>query len=198
MLSKLFGSEARVKVLSLFILNAGSEYYLREIAQRTGLAVRSVQRAVEDLSEIEILEREKRGNSVYFRLNTRNPIVADLKAVFLKTVGLGDLLRDALAENGQIEVAFIYGSIAKGEEAATSDIDLALIGEIPPRKLTELLADLEQRTGREVNAAAFTQEEWGTRVAAGDHFATTLLREPKYMLIGHDKELKTLGRPRDA
>ena len=89
MLAKLFGSEARVKVLSLFMLNAGSEYYLREIAQKTGLAVRSVQRAVGSLVEIQILYREKRGNSVYFHLNERNPIVEDLKAIFLKTAGLG-------------------------------------------------------------------------------------------------------------
>jgi predicted nucleotidyltransferase len=197
MLTKLFGSEARVKVLSLFMLNAGSEYYLREIAQRTGLAVRSVQRAVEDLSEIHILEREKRGNSIYFRLNAQNPIVDDLKGVFLKTVGLGNLLREALSANTQIDAAFIYGSIAKGEETATSDIDLALIGEIPPRELSDLLSELEERTGREINATAFTQEEWTARIASGDHFATTLLREPKYMLIGHDKELKTLGRARD-
>jgi predicted nucleotidyltransferase len=197
MLTKLFGSEARVKVLSLFMLNAGSEYYLREIAQRTGLAVRSVQRAVEDLCEIQILEREKRGNSIYFRLNGENPIVADLKGVFLKTVGLGDLLRDALSENAQIDAAFIYGSIAKGEETATSDIDLALIGEIPPSELSDLLSDLEERTGREINTTSFTREEWRERIASGDHFATTLLREPKYMLIGHDEELKTLGRARD-
>jgi len=197
MLTKLFGSEARVKVLSLFMLNAGSEYYLREIAQRTGLAVRSVQRAVEDLCEIQILEREKRGNSIYFRLNAQNPIVADLKGVFLKTVGLGDLLRDALSENTQIDAAFVYGSIAKGEETATSDIDLALIGEVPPAELSELLSDLEERTGREINATAFTREEWRERIATGDHFAMTLLREPKYMLIGQDEELKTLGRARD-
>ena len=81
-----------MKVLSLFMLNAGEKYYLREIAQKTGLAVRSVQRAVETLVEIQILERENRGNSVYFRLNTQNPIAEDLKAIFLKTVGLGDLL----------------------------------------------------------------------------------------------------------
>ncbi|MGB2982698.1 MAG: nucleotidyltransferase domain-containing protein [Candidatus Bipolaricaulia bacterium] len=197
MLSKLFGSEARVKVLSLFMLNAGSEYYLREIAQRTGLAVRSVQRAVDDLSEIEILEREKRGNSVYFRLRAENPIVPDLKAIFLKTVGLGDTLREALAEESRIEVAFICGSVAKGEETAASDIDLALIGEIRPRALTEVLTSLEKRTGREINATVFTLEEWGARIAAGDHFATTLIREPKVVLIGHGTELKTLGRARN-
>ncbi|MFC2105342.1 nucleotidyltransferase domain-containing protein [Candidatus Bipolaricaulota bacterium] len=194
MLAKLFGSEARVKVLSLFMLNAGSEYYLREIAQRTGLAVRSVQRAVESLVEIQILQRENRGNSVYFRLNVANPILKDLKAIFLKTVGLGDLLQDALSDERRIEVAFIYGSVAKGEETAESDIDLTLIGSISPRDLSAVLGELEDDVGREINATVFTPEEWAERLKSGDHFVTTLLREPKIMLIGHDVELKQLGR----
>jgi len=113
MLSKLFGSEARAQVLSLFMLHAGSEFYLREIAQRTGLAVRSVQRAVSDLCEVEILEREKRGNAVYFTLSRRNPLVPDLKAIFVKTVGLGDLLRKPLPK-ATIDVASIYRTTIDG------------------------------------------------------------------------------------
>jgi len=198
MLTKLFGSEARVKVLSLFMLNAGNEYYLREIAQRTGLAVRSVQRTVKDLTDIGVLLREARGNSVYFRLDAGNPITADLKAIFLKTVGLRDLILDALEEASDADVAFIYGSVAKGDEAPTSDIDIAIIGRIPSRRLTELVADLEKRTGREVNTTVFSQEEWTQRISAGDHFTTTLLREPKIMLVGHGLELKTLGRSDDT
>ncbi len=194
MLAKLFGSEARVKVLSLFMLNVGSEYYLREIAQKTGLAVRSVQRAVGSLVEIQILERNKRGNSVFFYLNERNPILEDLKAIFLKTVGLGDLLRDGLSQQQDIQVAFIYGSVAKGEETVESDIDLALIGSISPKHLSAVLSELEDGVGREINATVFTSEEWGTRLESGDHFVTTLLREPKIMLIGHDIELKQVGR----
>jgi len=194
MLAKLFGSEARVKVLSLFMLNVGSEYYLREIAQKTGLAVRSVQRAVGSLVEIQILRREERANSVYFHLNERNPILEDLKAIFLKTVGLGDLLRDVLSKQQNIEVAFIYGSVAKGEETAESDIDLALIGSISPKNLSAVLRKLEGNVGREINATVFTPEEWGARLESGDHFVTTLLREPKIMLIGHAVELKQLGR----
>jgi uncharacterized protein len=197
MLTKLFGSEARVKILTLFMLNAGSEYYLREIAQKTGLALRSVQRAVNDLSNLGILDREQRGNSVYFRLNSENPILPDLKAIFLKTVGLGDVLRAALADTPGIEVAFIYGSVAKGEETPTSDIDLALIGKIPSKKLTKILTALEERISREVNATVFTQEEWRKRIASGDHFATTLLREPKLMLIGRETGLETLERTND-
>ena len=197
MLEKLLGSEARVKILNLFLLNAGSEYYLREIAQRTGLAVRSVQRAAKDLTDIGILQRERRGNSVYFRLNTGNPIVPDLKAIFLKTIGLGDQIRERLSGESRIDVAFIYGSVAKGDETATSDIDLAMIGDIPPRTLTELLEDLERVTGREVNATVFTCAEWKARIEADEHFVTTLLREPKIMLLGFDVELRSLGRVTD-
>jgi len=193
MLAKLFGSEARVRVLSLFMLNASSEYYLREIAQKTGLAVRSVQRAVENLVEIRILRREARGNAVYFSLNDENPILKDLKAIFLKTIGLGDLLRDMLSQQQNIEVAFIYGSVAKGEESAGSDIDLALIGSISPTDLSAVLRELEDNVGREINATVFTAKEWGERATSGDHFVTTLLREPKVMLIGHNVELKQLG-----
>lgn len=190
MLTKLFGSEARVKVLSLFMLNASAQYYLREIAQKTGLAVQSVQRAVARLVEIEILNREARGNSVYFRLNENNPIVDDLKAIFLKTVGLGDLLRNSLSGQHGIDVAFIYGSVAKGEETATSDIDLALIGTVSPRDSSAILSELENSVGREINATIFTAKEWGDRLESGDHFVITLLREPRIMLIGHDAELK--------
>ncbi len=198
MLTKLFGSNARVKVLELFALNASSEFYLREIAQRTGLALRSVQRAVEDLTEIHILIREKRGNAVYFRLNGENPITEDLKSILLKTVGLADLILAELGAESRIDVAFIFGSVAKGEELPTSDIDIALVGDILSRRLADLVERLEQKTKREVNITPFSCEEWGERISAGDHFATTLLREPKIMLLGHTKELKTLGRANES
>jgi len=192
MLAKLFGSDARVKVLSLFMLNAGNEYYLREIAQETSLAIRSVQRTVEDLTEIGILQREKRGNSVYFRLRDDVPILSELKAIFLKTVGLGALLRQMLAEQKGIEIAFIYGSVAKGEEEA-SDIDVAIIGDLSSRQLTSELVKLEREIGREINATVFTPIEWRSRGEKRDHFVRTLIQEPKIFLIGDNGDLEALS-----
>lgn len=105
-LPKLFGSEARVKVLSLLMLHPASELYLREIAQRTGLPVRAVKRVVRSLTEIGPLHREQRGNSVYFSVNRGFPIFLELKALFLKTVGLGDRLREFFAHAGSVNAAF--------------------------------------------------------------------------------------------
>jgi predicted nucleotidyltransferase len=193
MLTELFGSDARVKVLALFMLNAGNEYYLREIAQKTGLAVRSVQRTVADLTKIGLLEREQRGNSVYFHLNRKFSILPELKALFLKTVGLGDLLRDALQKDASIDAAFIYGSVAKHEETASSDIDLVIIGGMSPKDATSILTELEQRLGREINASVFTAEEWHRRRISEEHFVRTLLREPKIFLIGDEEVLEKLA-----
>ena len=194
MLAKLFGSDARVKVLSLFMLNAGNEYYLREIAQETRLAIRSVQRTVENLTEIGILQREKRGNSVYFRLRDDIPILPELKAIFLKTVGLGALLRQMLAEQKGIEIAFIYGSVAKGEEEEASDIDVAIIGDLSSRQLTSELVKLERELGREINATVFTPTEWRSRGKKRDHFVRTLIQEPKIFLIGDNGDLEALSK----
>lgn len=193
MLTKLFGSDARVKVLSLFMLNAGNEYYLREIAQETSLAIRSVQRTVKDLTEIGILQREKRGNSVYFRLRDDVPILSELKTIFLKTVGLGALLRQMLAEQKGIQIAFIYGSVAKGEEEASSDIDVAIIGDLSSRQLTSELVKLERELGREINATVFTPTEWLSRGKKRDHFVRTLIQEPKIFLIGDSGDLEALS-----
>lgn len=147
MIATLFGSEARVKVLGLFMLHPASEFYLREIAHRTGLPVRAVERTVKALTEIGLLRREKRGNSVYFHVNRDAPILPELKAMFLKTVGLGDRLREALAGTREVEVAFVFGSYAKNQEDMTSDVDMFLVGTISPGELTPILSALEEELG---------------------------------------------------
>ncbi|MCK5827811.1 nucleotidyltransferase domain-containing protein [Candidatus Bipolaricaulota bacterium] len=191
MLVKLFGSDARVKVLSLFLLNAGSEYYLREIAQKTGLAVRSVQRAVGSLVEIEILKREKRGNSVYFVLNSENPIAGDLKAIFLKTVGLVEPVRQALEPLSEsIAVAFIYGSIAKGEARAESDIDLMIVSaNLGLADVYPALGDVESTLGRSVNPNIMTLAEWKKRRQVPDSFAARIASQPRLFVLGDGHDL---------
>lgn len=189
MLAELFGSEARVKVLALFALHPAEEFYLREIAQKTGLPVRAVERVVRSLTEIGLLHREKRGNSVYLSANRDFPIFPELKALFLKTVGLGDRVREALASAGPVEVAFIYGSYAKNQEDVTSDVDLFVVGQLAPRALTAALMDLERELGREINATVFTPRELRDRMRNADHFARAVLAGPKVFLVGDEGAL---------
>ena len=193
MLKQLFGSEARVRILSLFMLNPASEFYLREIARRLDLPPHAVTQETKRLTEIGLLIRERRGNNVYFRVNRDFPIFPELKAIILRTVGIGDRLREALAQEGDIDAAFIYGSYAKGGESLESDVDIFIVGDIPPRRLTPILSQLEEEIGRELNATVFTREEMSRRMNSGDHFVSSVMADRKIFLIGNEGVLESIA-----
>ena len=193
MLKQLFGSEARVRILSLFMLNPASEFYLREIARRLDLPPHAVTQETKRLTEIGLLKRERRGNNVYFYVNRDFPIFHELKAIILRTVGIGDRLREALAKQGNIDVAFIYGSYAKNTESLESDVDVFIIGDVPPRGLTSILAQIEEEIGRELNATVFTREEINRRMNNGDHFVSSVMSDRKIFLIGNEEVLRSIA-----
>lgn len=192
MLKTLFGSEARVRILTLFMLNSASDFYLREISQRTGLPVRAVERTVKSLFEIGLLQRERRGNSVYFCVNRNFTILPELQAIVLKTVGLGDRLREAFSEMGQVETAFVYGSYASNEQDPESDVDIFVVGSVLSRRLTPILSQLEKELGREINTVVFTSKELRQRLSDNDHFVSSVLSSPKVFLVGNEEALRSL------
>lgn len=194
MLKQLFGSEARVRILSLFMLNPASEFYLREIARRLDLPPHAVTQETKRLTAIGLLQRRRRGNSVYFHVNHNFPIFSELKVIILKTVGLGDRLRATLTDQDNIDVAFIYGSYAKNEETVESDVDLFVVGSTSIQGLTPVLSQLEEELGRELNATVFTQEELQRRMRERDHFISSVMAECKIFLIGNEEVLEALAK----
>ena len=153
MLDKLITSSARVKVLKLLLLNEDQQYYQREIAELAGLPVRAVQREGAKLAEIGLLRRIEDGNRVYFQANPSCPIFLDLKRILLKTVALEALLSESLSRDGQIEVAFIYGSYAANKETSTSDLDLFVIGSILSRELSTAVRPVQADIQRDINSS---------------------------------------------
>jgi len=194
MLKQLFGSEARVRILSLFMLNPASEFYLREIARRLDLPPNAVTQETKRLTKLGLLQRRRRGNSVYFHVNHNFPIFSELKAIILKTVGLGDRLRATLTDQDNIDIAFIYGSYAKNEETLESDVDLFIVGSTSIQRLTPILSQLEEELGRELNATVFTQEELQRRMRERDHFILSVMVGRKIFLIGNGEVLEALAK----
>jgi predicted nucleotidyltransferase len=187
---ELFSSQARVSIMNLFLLNPDDRYYLRQVASLTGQPVRAAERELPKLEAIGLLDHTVEGNRKYYQVNRDCPIFPELKSIFLKTVGLGDALREYLVEAGEsVQVAFIYGSYAKGDESTTSDIDLFVIGSISPRELSGVLAKAERQLRREVNAVVMGGGEFRHKVVSKNHFVTSLLHEPKIFLVGSEDEL---------
>jgi len=192
MLDRLIASSSRVKVLRLLLLNEGRRYYQREIAELAGLAVRAVQRESARLTEIGLLHRIEDGNRVYFQANPACPIFPELKRILLKTLALESLLSEALARDGQVEVAFIYGSYAANRETATSDVDLFVIGSISGRQLSTTLRPLQSEIQREINYHLVTPEDFRERLERGDGFLRNVIEGPKVFVVGNEETLRTL------
>jgi len=195
----LFTSQARLSVLKLLLLNADQRFYLREIAGRSGLPVRAVQLEVARLQASGLLTSENEGNRKYYRANRQAPVFPELKSLLLKTVGLGDLLQGHLRHaSAEIAVAFLFGSFALGTDTASSDVDLMVVGSISSRSLTRLLAPARDSLAREINPVVFTEKEFRSKVAHGNHFLLTVLGEPKIFLIGGENELERIAGPRQT
>jgi predicted nucleotidyltransferase len=193
MLDKLITSSARVKVIKLLLLNEDQRYYQREIAELAGLPVRAVQREGAKLAEIGLLRRIEDGNRIYFQANPTCPIFPELKRILLKTVALELLLSESLSRDGQIEVAFIYGSYAANQESSTSDIDLFVIGSILSRELSTAVRPVQADIQREINYHLVTPQEFRERLNKGDGFLRNVLEGPKIFVVGNEETLRALA-----
>jgi predicted nucleotidyltransferase len=193
-LGALFTSRARVEILKLLMLNPGDRRYLREVAALTRQPVRAVQRELGRMERAGLLTATADGNRKYFQANRASPIFPEIKALLVKTVGLGDVFRQHLQDKRKsILLAFIFGSYARGTESSTSDIDLMVIGEITGRDLAKLLAPVRKVSGREVNTVGMTPAEFRAKARQENSFLGEILREPKIFLRGGEDELGRLA-----
>jgi predicted nucleotidyltransferase len=191
MLDKLFSSKTRVEILKLFLFNTSNSFYQRQISNLTAQSIRGVQREVEKLHRIGIIERSIQGNRIYYKLNKKCPIIQDLKNIFFKSVGIAEVLKENLKEK-EIKIAFIYGSYAKGEESLLSDIDLMVLGDISSKELSNILSKPKRELMREINYVVFSLDEFINKAMQKDHFINSVLKDKKIYIMGSENELKGL------
>lgn len=194
----LFGRTRR-RVLGWLFGHADQAFYLREIVRRTGAAQGAVQRELSALTRAGLIRRTMRGRQVYFEANREAPVFAELQGLILKTVGVVDVVRDALAPVARrIVAALVFGSAARGDLRSDSDIDLLVIGDVPFAAVVDALSTAQARLGRDVNPTVYPLSEFRAKIRGRHHFLTTVLAEPRVFIIGSQHELERLGAERLA
>jgi predicted nucleotidyltransferase len=187
----LFGAYRRA-VLARLLLRPEESVYVRELAREIGKPAGTLLRELNVLAEAGLLERQRVGNQVRFRADPSSAIYEDLRNILKKTVGIADVLREALAPlAARITAAFIYGSIASGEERAGSDIDLMIVGDVSFEDVIGALAPAQATLRREVNPAVFPALEF-SRKAPKDLFLKNVLAGAKLFILGGEDDL---GKP---
>ncbi len=192
-LEHLFPFPVLLDVLSLLLLHPDREFYQREIAERTASAVIQVQRSLQRIEKAGLCRKARRGNRVYYQAERSHPAFEDFKRALLKTVALGDTLREALRPvRNKVRFAFIFGSVAAGKETASSDIDLLLVGDLTSRSAARILGPVGRRLGREFNPVIFPPDEFRRKAKRRDLFIREILDGPKVWMVGGDDELEGL------
>ncbi len=195
MLKKLFSSQLRVDLLSLFFMNPGREYYLRELISILNNSPQPVSNEIKNLVSVELITKRISGNQHYYQINTDHQLYEDLRNIFVKTVGLRDIVAKFLKPYfNDLLFAFIYGSMARGNFNTKSDIDLMLIGDKSPRAISGACLKIGEVLKREVNYSVFTIKEVKQRLADQNHFMTSLMDEKKIFITGNQDEFERLGR----
>jgi uncharacterized protein len=175
----------------LFGLNA-PELHLRELVRQSALSLGTIQQELRRLTRIELVLARKDGNRVYYKANPIHPLFPEIKSLVMKTNGIGGVLGRAL-DDKEIAVAFIFGSVARNEAGAQSDVDLMLVGSIGLRRLTHLLSGVSEQIGREINPHILTPDEFKERKLNKDHFLTSVLATPRLFVKGTEHELEEMG-----
>lgn len=186
MIESLYISKSRIRreLLALFYTNPGQTYYLRELGRLLECSVGSLRRELLKFQEDGLFLTERRGNLVFYSLNTSHPLYGEMKGIVAKTVGVVGSLKQALKSVPRVQVAFIYGSFASNRENPTSDIDVFILGDASLMKLSKVLRGVQKRLMREINPTLYARDEYLKRKAEGGGFIKKILTKPKIMLIG--------------
>ncbi len=177
-------SKTQQKVFGLLFTKPDQSFFANEIVRWAGLGKGTVMRELEKLHAAGLISRVQIGNQSHYQANRDCPIYADIAAIVRKTFGIGDVIKAGLASlEAQIVQGFIYGSIAKGEATASSDIDVMLVGsELSYTQVMELLSPIEEILGRTINPTIYTAQDFASKLAAENHFLQRVMEQARIPL----------------
>ena len=184
-------SGTQQRVLALLFGHPERSFYATELIGLAAAGSGAVQRELARLAASGLVTVRPIGNQKHYQANRSSPIFAELCGIAQKTVGLAEPLREALAPLAtQIHAAFVFGSVAKRQDTAVSDIDLMLLSDVLTYGDTYIaLVDASGRLGRSINPTLLTHKEFSKRVKEQDAFLTRVLAQPKIWLIGGESDL---------
>ena len=183
--------KVRQRVLAVLFGTPDRSYYANEVIALAQSGTGAVQRELAGLAEAGLLTVRKQGNQKHYQANASAPVFSELRSLVLKTMGLADVLRAALAPlAAQIDAAFIYGSVARQQDTAHSDVDVMIVSST--LGYGEVFGALESATvslGRKVNPTLYTPADWTKRMEQDSAFVTRVWQQPKIWLIGSEAQL---------
>jgi predicted nucleotidyltransferase len=184
-------SKTQQRLLGLLFVNPDRSYFANELVRLAQSGSGAAHRELATLEAAGLVTAKRVGNQKHYQANRAAPIFEELRGIALKTFGVSGVLREALEPlAAKIRAAFVYGSLAKGTDDASSDIDLMVIGdEVAYADFFSLASAAERRLGRKLNPTVYSPAELRQKAAGGNEFVLRLLEQPKIFIIGSEDDL---------
>jgi predicted nucleotidyltransferase len=184
-------SKSQQRVLGVLFGNPSRSYFANEIISLATTGIGAVQRELARLEAAGLVTVKRLGRQKHYQANAASPVFHELRGLVLKTSGVAEVLRAALAPLAdRIDGAFIYGSLATGEDTAQSDIDLMVVSDDATySEIFEILEATTQQLGRTINPTVYSRKELAKRREQGNSFVTRVLARPKIWVIGGEDAL---------
>ncbi len=177
-------SKARQRLLAYYFTNATARHHLRDLAERLSIDPSNLSKELRRLQDEGLFLAEVSGRQKYFRLNREYSLFDEVRRIVAKTIGAVPVIAQSLKKIEGIEAAFLYGSFARNQQDATSDIDVLVIGDPKGNALAEAMQKLERQLGREINYTVLTREEFTSRRAHKDSFLEDVWHNKRVSLVG--------------
>ncbi|MBP7058114.1 hypothetical protein KBB06_02100 [Candidatus Gracilibacteria bacterium] len=185
MLKRLFTSNTRIKLLTLFLTNPDNEYFIRELTRKLDEQINSIRRELDNLKKLGLLKTKTRNRKKFFIVNKNFIVFSELRSIILKAISDKENVAKRIAGFGSLDVLILSGLFVEKD----SPIDLLLVGEIDRKQLEEFFAT-ELETKRPVRFSIMNKEEYLYRRKCKDKFIADLLEDPDNIIAMNrlDKE----------
>jgi hypothetical protein len=181
-------SKTRVKMLELFFTNPDEMYYVREITRKAKEEINAVRRELERMIGVGLLKSEERGNRLYYIVNKRYPFFQEMQQMVVKDTGFALKLRKLRKKLGEVSFVMFSGKYVRQKPAGQGEVDILFVGNIVLAELAALIKEEEQATGKEINYAVFSDDEFAFRKQRRDPFIMDVLYGTHIMIIGGEDE----------
>jgi predicted nucleotidyltransferase len=177
-------SKARQRLLAYYFTNPTARHHLRDLAERLSIDPSNLSKELGRLEREGLFQSEVSGRQKYFRLNREYSLFNEVRGIVAKTIGAIPVIGQSLKKVEGIEDAYLYGSFARNQQDAASDIDVLVIGNPKGDALAEAMQKLERRLGREINYTVLTRKELESRRARKDAFLENVWHNKRVSLVG--------------
>ena len=180
----LLRSELQARILERLLADPGKSWAVSELAEAFDVSGQAVRNELRRLVDAGILVEASVGRTHVFCASTESPVYEPLRELIERTVGIEPRLREALAGLSGVEAAVIYGSWAAGEARPDSDVDVLVVGTVDYTTLVQRVAEIQDRSGREINLVTIEPDELRRRLRTSSSFIRSILDAPKLPLVG--------------